>query len=151
MSGYALEAVHIEDYSQDVTVADNQFSSAGLESNSHIQLIGGARRISVLGNTFLAGSNTSKITVVNALAGGTEPTPGGRPTAPPSEVVVEDNDFELSDTVRAASFEGVTGGAFRDNRLRGTGVLDDDPRAAVNVSDSTGIEITGNTANGQPF
>ncbi|MHC1560645.1 right-handed parallel beta-helix repeat-containing protein [Actinomycetospora sp. C-140] len=150
MSGYALEAVHVEDYSDGVTIVGNRVASAGLEGNSHIQLIGGARRITVERNTFLAGSNTSEIVVVNALAGGTAPTPGGRPTGPPADVVVADNDFELAETVRAASFEGVTGGAFRGNRLRGP-ALDDDPGAAVGVTGSTGIDVSANTANGRPF
>lgn len=150
VSGYALEAVHVEDYSDGVWIVENRIASAGLEGNSHVQLIGGARRITIERNTFLAGANTSDIVVVNALAGGTEPTPGGRPTGPPSAVVVADNEFELSPTVRAASFEGVTGGAFRGNRLRGP-ALDDDPGAAVGVTDSPGVEVRGNTANGRPF
>ena len=150
MSGYALEAVHVEDYSEDVTIVGNRIASAGLQGNSHIQLIGGARRITIERNTFSAGSNTRGIVVVNALAGGTAPTPGGRPTGPPAAVVVADNDFELAPTVRAASFEGVAGGAFRGNRLRGP-ALDADPAAAVGVTDSPGVEVRDNTANGRPF
>ncbi|GAA4772828.1 hypothetical protein GCM10023200_01490 [Actinomycetospora chlora] len=148
VTGYALEAVHVEDYSDGVVITGNRIASAGLEQNSHVQLIGGARHIRIEGNTFLAGSNTSEIVVVNALAGGTAPTPGGRPTGPPADVVVVDNDFELSATVRAASFEGVTGGAFRGNRLRGPV---DDPDAVVGTEGSTDIDVRGNTANGRPF
>ncbi|MDD7942859.1 glycosyl hydrolase family 28-related protein [Actinomycetospora lutea] len=151
MAQLSLEAIHVEDYSENVIITGNRIMAAGLAGYSHVQLIGGARRITVTGNAFDASANTNAISVVYALAGGSEPTPGGRPVAPPSGVEVTDNDFVLAEKVSAVTFEGVTGGAIRDNRLSGPRVTAGEPSTAIATTDSTGIAVGGNTADGEAF
>jgi len=78
---YALEAVHIEDYSVNVAVSDNEFVDCGLRDHSFVQVIGRSRDVRISGNTSRARRNTNPIYVVNALAGGNDTTPGGRSRA----------------------------------------------------------------------
>jgi hypothetical protein len=139
---YALEALHIEDYSTDVTVQQNTFTDCGLRDHSHVQIISGAQRVRVAGNTFHATDNTRRIYVVNALPGGNRPTAGGRPAAPPSAVTVEQNTFDCADPAVPVYFQGVRGGVIRGNTITST----DDP---FRLLDDPGTAIDGNTVNGQ--
>lgn len=119
--GYAMEAVHLEDYSQGVVIRDNTFSACGLARHSHIQVISGSRDIQVLGNTFRATTNVQPIHCVNALPGGEGTTASGRPVVGPSEVTVRDNSFELASSVGAVFLAEVDGSTVTGNRVSGPG------------------------------
>jgi hypothetical protein len=141
-SRYSLEALHIEDYSTDVVVQDNTFTDCGLRDHSHVQIISGSQRVRVAGNTFHATQNTRRIYVVNALPGGNRPTAGGRPSAPPSGVTIEQNTFDCADPAVPVYFQGVRGGTIRGNTITATG----DP---YRLLDDAGTVIDGNVVNGQ--
>lgn len=118
----SLEGVHIEDYCEDMEVEGNTFTACGLRANSHVQIIGGSRGVRTTGNTFGAAMNVNPIFCVNVLPGGTAPTGGGRAPLPPSDIVVQDNDFDCAPAVGAVYLEGVVAGTINGNRLRGPGV-----------------------------
>jgi hypothetical protein len=139
---YALEALHIEDYSTDVTVQNNTFTSCGLRDHSHVQIISGSQRVSVVENTFHATDNTRPIYVVNALPGGTNRTAGARPPGPPSGVTVERNTFDCADPAVPLYFQGIRDGVIRGNTITATG----DP---YRLLDDQGTAIDGNIVNGQ--
>jgi hypothetical protein len=139
---YALEAVHIEDHSTDVTVQDNVFTACGLRDYSHVQIISGSQRVWVMGNTFHATMNTRPIYVVNALPGGDGPTAGGRPTDPPSGVTVERNTFDCKAPAVPVYFERVRNGVIRDNTITASG----DP---YRLEADPGTAIADNTVNGR--
>lgn len=139
---YALEAVHIEDYSTDITVQENTFIACGLSDDSHIQIISGAQRVSVVGNTFRATMNNHPIYVINALPGGDSPTAGNRPVVAPSDITVEQNTIESTAPVVPFYFQGVRGGVIRANRIIATG----DP---YRLLDDPGTAITDNVVNGR--
>ncbi len=147
--GYALEAVHIEDYSQDVTVTANDFTSCGLRDDAHVQIIGGSDGVLVQGNTFHAAMNTRRVYLVNALPGGTAPTPGGRPAAAPTGVTVAGNTFDCAALVRPVYFQGVWGGAITGNTVTGSGLTR--PDDAFRLLDDPGTVITGTTVNGLTY
>jgi parallel beta helix pectate lyase-like protein/pectate lyase-like protein len=137
---YALEAVHVEDYSTDVTVQDNTFTACGLRDHSHVQIISGSQRVRVVGNTFRATGNTRPIYVVDALPGGDHPTAGARPPGPPSAVTVEDNTFDCVEPAVPVYFQGVRDGVIRANTVTATG----DP---FRLLDDPGTVIAANTVN----
>jgi len=144
---FPLEAVHIEDYSENVLVEENTFTACGLREDSCVQVIGGARRVRIEGNTFRVAAGAPAITCVNVLEGGTLPTPGGRPAAPPSQITVRGNRFEYPTPVRAISLERVDGGAVDGNDLVRAGA-GDPGRADINVAGGSGIVVRDNQLNG---
>ena len=82
--------------------------------------------------------NTRAIALVNALAGGSGDTAGGRDVVPPSAVTVAANVFRCSDAVTAVSFHGVRGGSITGNRVEGIPAA-----AALDLDGATGIEVGG--------
>ncbi len=139
---YALEAVHIEDHSTDITVQDNTFTACGLRDYSHVQIISGSQRVRVVGNTFHATTNTRPIYVVNALPGGDGPTAGNRRADPPSTVTVERNTFDCRAPAVPIYFQGVKSGVIRGNTITASG-------EPFRLIDAPGTAITGNTVNGR--
>lgn len=133
MTNYRMEAVHIEDWSADVTVTGCTFSACGLREFAHVQIISGSTRVTARANTHDATMNTRPIALVNALAGGSGDTAGGRDVVPPTAVTVTGNVFRCSDAVVAVSFHGVRGGAITGNRI--TGIADDDALDLQGTSD----------------
>ena len=146
---YGLEAVHVEDYSEDVAVSDNGFVDCGLRDHSFVQVISRCRDVRVTGNTFRARRNANPIYVVNALPGGTEITPGGREPGPPSDVVVRDNRFECVARVVPVYFQEVQGGSIASNTIDGTEIRG--PGDAFRLLDDPGSAVSGNTINGTVF
>jgi hypothetical protein len=138
MTNYRMEAVHIEDWSTDVTVLGCTFSACGLREFAHIQIISGSSRVTARANTHDATMNTRSIALVNALAGGSGDTAGGRDVVPPSAVTVTGNVFRCSDAVTAVSFHGVRGGAITGNRI--TGIA---PDHALDLDGATGVTVGG--------
>ncbi|MEJ2866533.1 glycosyl hydrolase family 28-related protein [Actinomycetospora sp. OC33-EN08] len=139
MTNYRMEALHVEDWSSDVTIEGNTMTACGLTEFAFVQLIQGVTRIVVRGNVFDATANTEPIAVVHALAGGRGLSAGGRPVVPPTAVTVTGNEFRCSEAVRAVSFEGVSGGSVTGNRVSGLAAQD-----AVEVTGSTGITVASN-------
>jgi hypothetical protein len=136
MTNYRMEAVHVEDWSSDVTVTGCTFSACGLREFAHIQIISGSSRVTARANAHDATMNTRAIALVNALAGGSGDTAGGRAVVPPSAVTVAANVFRCSHAVTAVSFHGVSGGAITDNRVEGIA-----PADAVDLDGATGIQV----------
>ncbi len=136
MTNYRMEAVHIEDWSDDVTVSGCTFSACGLREFAHVQIISGSSRVTARANTHDATMNTRAIALVNALAGGSGSTAGGRDVVPPSAVTVADSVFRCSRAVTAVSFHGVRGGAITGNRI--TGIA---PADALDLDGATGVSV----------
>ncbi|WP_433802782.1 right-handed parallel beta-helix repeat-containing protein [Actinomycetospora sp. CA-084318] len=141
MANYRMEAVHVEDWSSDVTVSGNRMTACGLSEYAFVQIIQGCSRVVVRGNTFDATANTSEIAVVNALAGGRGSSAGGRPVVPPTAVTVTGNEFRCSSDVTAVAFLGVDGGAITGNRISGL-ALDD----ALDLDGATRVAVGSNAA-----
>jgi Pectate lyase superfamily protein len=146
---YALEAIHVEDYSESVTIADNRFTACGLRDYSHVQIISGSRGVKVIDNSFDASMNNAPIYLVNALPGGDWRTAGDRPPSPPLDVEVTGNRFECAGTIVPVSFEGVRGGAILRNTVAGPAVTS--PDDAFRLLDDPGSAVSGNTINGQQY
>ena len=87
-------------------------------------------------NPDVAGTLKQTIALVNALAGGSGSTAGGRDVVPPSGVTVADSVFRCSDAVTAVSFHGVRGGAITGNRI--TGIA---PEDALDLDGATGVSV----------
>jgi hypothetical protein len=138
---YSLEAVHIEDFSADITLQDNTFTACGLRDDSHVQIISGAQRVWVVGNTFRATMNQHPIYVINALPGGDGPTAGNRPTDPPSAVTVEQNTIDCALPAAPLYFQGVRNGVVHANTITAGG-------APYRLLDDPGTAITDNVVNG---
>ena len=145
-SSYALEAVHIEDYSQDVLIQDNQFRACGLRDYSHVQIISGSRRVRVIGNSFDAAMNTRPIYVVNALPGGDGPTAGDRPPRAPFDVEVRDNRFVCA----APSCRSTSSGGRRIDHGQHGHRAGGRPRPAeaFRLLEDPGSAVSGNLING---
>lgn len=146
MERYRMEAVHVEDFSTDVLVEDNTFTACGLREFAHVQIISGARRVTVRGNRHDATMNTAAIPIVGALAGGDALTAGGRPQDPPTEVVVEANEMRCGPAVRAVAFDDVPAGAIVGNRVDGPGV--GTPEGAFALRRTGAVRVEGNVLNG---
>lgn len=144
---YALEAVHIEDYSENIVVQDNDFTACGLRDHSHVQVIGKSRGVKISGNTFDATMNTNKIYIVNVLPGGNQTTPGGREPGAPFDVMVQHNRFVCATPAIPVFFQDVRDGSITDNTIA---IMDvQDPAEAFYLINSPGTIITSNNVNGQ--
>jgi len=143
---YGLEAVHVEDYSDTVTILANRFAACGLRDHSHVQVISGCSRVRVLDNVFDATRNTDRIHVVNALPGGTQTTPGGRPPSGPSDVFVGSNSFDCSEASVPVYFQAVRRGTITDNSVTGTAL--GSPADAFRLLEDPGTAVTANVING---
>lgn len=147
--GYALEGVHVEDYSEGVVVRGNAFSECGLLDHSHVQIISRTADVLVTENTFDASMNTRRMFVVNALEGGDFPTAGGRAPGPPSAVRVETNRFTCAGPVVPVLFEGMVGGRITDNVIDAPVI--GGPGEAFTLYSDQGTVICGNTINGTRY
>ncbi|MGY1769948.1 right-handed parallel beta-helix repeat-containing protein [Blastococcus sp. SYSU D00813] len=146
---YSLEAVHVEDYSDEVTVRRNTFRACGLRMHSHVQVISGCTNVRVVENTFDATANAELIYVVNALPGGTQPTAGGRPSDGPSDVLVRGNTFDCSADAVPVYFQDVERGEISGNTI--TAQAADDPSEAFRLLEDPGTTVTGNAINGRTY
>ncbi|WP_433029669.1 glycosyl hydrolase family 28-related protein [Actinomycetospora sp. CA-053990] len=140
---YRMEAVHVEDFSTDVLVEGNTFTACGLQEFAHVQIIAGARRVTVRANRHDATMNTRPIPLVGALPGGEGLTAGGRPLDPPTEVVVADNVMRCGAGIRAVAFDGVPAGAITGNRVDGPDVAD-----TFALRGTGTVVVAGNVLNG---
>jgi hypothetical protein len=147
---YAMEAVHIEDYSATVSVAGNQFSNCGLRKHSNVQVLSGARDVQVVDNTFDTAANTTDIYVVTAQPGGVGLTGGGRQIIPPTGVSVRNNRISCSESVTPVYFEGTTGGQIAGNTITGPPSLTG-PDTAFTVVGVSGDIAVDNQINGRHF
>jgi hypothetical protein len=120
---YNNEAIHIEDWAADVTVTGCKISSGGLIRGAVVQIIGGARQIRIIGNSFDTTGNTTSVYVINCLAGGAGTTVGGRPSIAPSQVQVADNQFNLTGTNPGVYLEVVPYASIIDNVFNGPGTV----------------------------
>lgn len=146
---YAMEAVHIEDYSSGIVVEANEFVACGLRMHSHVQIIAGAREIQVIDNTFLAGMNSNEIYVVTAQPGGSGLAVSGREIVPPSDVALRDNFFECSGAVTPVYFQGTTGSSITGSTVVGPDMTG--PADAFDLPDSLDTLVEGNAINGRRY
>ncbi|WP_433783420.1 right-handed parallel beta-helix repeat-containing protein [Actinomycetospora sp. CA-101289] len=145
---YRMEAVHVEDFSTDVLVEDNTFTACGLTEFAHVQVIAGARRVTVRGNRHDATMNTRPIPIVGGLPGGEGLTAGGRPLDPPTEVTVADNEMRCAAGITAVAFDDVPVGAITGNRVDGPDL--DAPDDAFVLRGTGAVRVEGNVLNGRP-
>ena len=145
VSGYRMEAVHVEDWSDAVTVEDSTFTACGLVEFAHVQVISGSSGVTVRGNTHDATANTNPIAVVSALPGGRGRTAGGRPVVAPRAVTVADNVITLAAGIRAVALDDVVGGAITGNRIDGPGAAD-----AFALRGVSGVRVADNVVGGRP-
>jgi starch phosphorylase len=117
--------VHVEDFSTDVLIEDNTFTACGLTEFAHVQVIAGARGVTVRGNRHDASMNTRPIPIVGALPGGEGLTAGGRPLDAPTEVTVADNAMRCGPGITAVAFDDVPVGAITNGVHLGTWVAAD--------------------------
>lgn len=143
---YAMEAVHVEDYSVNVRIESNRFTSCGLRMHANVQLIGGSSELSVLANTFEASLNTIEIFAVTAQPGGVGPTGSGRETVPPYDVAVHGNVFACSPFVTPVYFQGTTRGSIVANTVTGSAIAG--PADAFELLDVDGVVVRDNVVNG---
>lgn len=119
--GYDKEPLHIEDYSEDISIESNSFKSCALKVYSYIQIISGSRRVRVSNNTFDASANRSPTNILSAQAGGVGSTGGGRKVIPPLSISFLNNDAQLSGVVNGLYVEAVANFIINDNKFRGPG------------------------------
>ncbi|WP_188927436.1 right-handed parallel beta-helix repeat-containing protein [Dyadobacter endophyticus] len=118
---YDKEPVHIEDYSEDISIESNSFKSCALNVYAYVQIISGSRRVRVSNNTFDASANAAATNVMSALAGGLGSTGGGRKVIPPRSISFLNNDVLLSSVVNGLYVEAVTNFTISGNKFRGPG------------------------------
>lgn len=148
-TNYALEAVHVEDYSTRVTVEANEFTACGIRLHSYVQILSGAMGVDVVGNTFHATMNANEIYAVTSQPGGVGLTGGGRPVIAPSDVSLRNNLFECSAAVTPAYFQESPGGSIVGNTIVGPGVSGPDDAFDLPASDAT--IVRDNEINGRRY
>jgi hypothetical protein len=121
MSGYNNEAIHVEDYSDDVTIAENTITSCGLMFTGVIQVISGASKVRILNNRISTVGNATSIGVINLLAGGSGTTPGGRSVIAPRFVTVDGNQITVGGTTKGLYAESVLHLTISGNHFEGPG------------------------------
>lgn len=121
--GYAKEPLHIEDYSEDISIESNTFKSCALNVYAYVQVISGSRRVRVCNNTFDARANASATNILSALAGGKGATGGGRKVVPPNSISFLNNNVLLSAAVNGLYIEAVSDFMINGNKFTGPGAL----------------------------
>lgn len=144
--GYAMEAVHIEDYSSDVVVRDNTLRACALNLHAYVQIIGRSRGVRVIGNDVDARANTAEVFVVAAQAGGTGRTPGGGDPGPPFDVVVERNTMLCAPVVVPVYLEGARDSAIVGNVIEAPALAA--AADAFRLLDTPDARIADNVVNG---
>lgn len=146
---YAMEAVHVEDYSSRITVQNNQFTACGRQRHSYVQIVSGARGVTVRDNSFDARANEVEIFVVTSQPGGSGVTGGGRPIIPPFDVAIVDNTMLCAPAVTPVYFEGTTGGSITGNTITAEAISGREQAfRLLQASDTT---VRGNTINGELY
>lgn len=151
--GYDKEPVHIEDYSEDISIESSSFRSCALKVYSYIQIISGSRSIRVSNNTFDASENKSPTNILSALAGGVGSTGGGRKVIPPLSISFLNNEALMSAVVNGLYVEAVTNFFINGNKFRGpgglsSGVFNGASNYAIRVYASRSGVISGNDIRG---
>lgn len=151
--GYGKEPLHIEDYSEDISIESNSFKSCALNVYSYVQIISGSRNVRVSENTFDASANASATNILSALAGGVGSTGGGRKVIPPLSISFLNNDVLLSAVVNGLYVEAVTNFMINGNKFRGpggvsSGVFNGASNYAIRVYASRSGVISGNDIRG---
>ncbi|MET0189835.1 MAG: glycosyl hydrolase family 28-related protein [Pseudonocardia sediminis] len=146
---YAMEAVHIEDYSSSIVVERNDFTACGLAKHSYVQIVSGARGVTVRDNSFDARANEAEIFVVTSQPGGSGVTGGGRPIVPPFDVALSDNTMDCAASVTPVYFEGTTGGVIAGNTITAEAI--EGQEQAFRLLQAPDTTVQGNTVNGQAY
>lgn len=154
ISGYHNEGIHCEDYSADIVVDGVALASCGLNQGSYIQIISGCDGVIVTNCYLDASANTTNIVLINALAGGSGTTPGGRTVVAPRRVSVNNNPrISCGANCSGIYFESVLNGTISNNTLIGTGSVSGGVYVgsvwwALNVYSGRQIAVTGNSIAG---
>lgn len=118
---YNEEAIHIEDYSEDILIEGNTFKSCALLHFAYVQIISGARRVRIVNNYIDASANATTTNIMNVLQGGVGSTPGGRAMAPPQAISFIGNDILISSITNGLYIESINNFIIKGNKMRGTG------------------------------
>jgi hypothetical protein len=118
ITGYASEAIHIEDWSTDITVTRNTITASGTSFNGPILVISGSYNIKIAHNTIDASANSNSVPCINVLAGGSGNTPGGRSVIAPSYVKIEHNHVVVGNNAGAFYLRSVLYSTVRNNTVR---------------------------------
>lgn len=153
ISGYANEAIHVEDYSSDVLVSENTINNSGTGQGSVVQVISGSTRVKIERNQISTAGNTTSIYAINVLAGGTGTTPGGRTVIPPTLVSIIDNELTLANTTKGIYLESTSFCKVDGNKIKGPGNVSGGNFGgafshAMNFYASASVTVTNNTVNG---
>lgn len=112
---YDLEAIHIEDYSKNITICKNIFISCSLLKNAYIQIISGTENVKVLNNNFDGSENRVPNQVINVQTGGTGQTAGDREVIPPNNIEITGNQIILAPSLNGIYLEKVDSSLIKYN------------------------------------
>lgn len=127
---YYGEAIHLEDYCENVTITGNRISACGTNPNRAtltdldrcgISVMSGSSNVTITGNILdhTANRNSLHGIVVKNLPG--ELTPGGRPNIPPQRVTISDNTITCGHNYQGMWITNVTSLVIRGNTVIGAG------------------------------
>ena len=150
---YYNEAIHVEDYSTNVVIANNRLVSCGTTRGGGILVITGCSNITIAGNVIDARSNTVAEYGIIVLMGGAGTTPGGRPHIAPSQIHVSDNLVLCGSSYSGIYVENVSDALIQGNRFIGAGTVTAGVWNAGNTKagiyiDGVRTAIQGNTVSG---
>lgn len=127
---YYGEAIHLEDYCENVTIRGNRIFTCGTNpkrdtltdlDRSGISVMSGSSDVTITGNILdhTANRNSLHGIVVKNLPG--DLTPGGRPNIPPLRVTITDNTIRCGRSYQGMWITNVTDVVVRDNTIIGAG------------------------------
>jgi hypothetical protein len=153
---FPFQAVHIEDYSTNISVIGNHMVNCGTSAiafSGPLIVLSGSSDITISGNTIDARNNNYLNAAISVLAGGSGTTPSGSPEIPPTRVTVSDNVLLCGDMLRGLLVEHVSKAVVQGNQIFGAGavtagVWDAGNENAGLIVDGSNITISANTISG---
>ena len=150
---YYGEAIHLEDYCENVTITDNRIITAGTNPSTRtltdrdrcgISVMTGSSDVLISRNYLDHTANTNSLhgIVVKNLPG--DVTPGGRPNIPPIRITIADNTIRCGSTYQGMWVTNVTDTVIRGNTVIGAGNVHDGVWDGGN--EGFGIKIAGGSS-----
>lgn len=147
---YYGEAIHLEDYCENVTISGNRIVTSGMNPDRAtltdldrcgISVMSGSSDVIIKENTLdhTANRNSLHGIVVKNLPG--DLTPGGRPNIPPKRVTITDNTIRCGHSYQGMWITNVTDVVIRGNTVIGAGGVEDGRWNGGN--EGFGIKIAG--------
>jgi hypothetical protein len=159
IKNFPYEAIHVEDFSSDITFSGNSIYSNATDAAAPgvIQIISGSTRIRFIGNDIDATTNTNAtaINIFNILQGGGGLTPGGRTSAAPNNIVIAKNHIRggNNNATNGMYLENTTaciidGNVISSNGGVNSGAYTGPVRRAMYLYNNTTTLVTGNVISG---